>query len=314
MMAIAASLALAAAPAASASMMLGAHVVTPRRMTQVQAIRQFEHRIGHRLPALRMFYQWDSRFPNPDAIWAKHTNHRLFISFKAKTERTSGYIKWRKIANARRGSRLYRNLVRWANGIKRFRQRVLFSFQPEPEAWSGNHNGGPGAFRAAWRKVWRVFRSRHVRNIEYVWTMTDWAFSATDQRAAMNWWPGGRYVDAIGADTYNWWTCRGRHESWKSLAAHIEPLRRFGLRHPTKEIYLPEFGTVEDRSSPGRKARWFEDVETNLKAPKYRQFKGIFYFDEKSTDDGVCDWRVDTSGSSLRAFSHLAADAFYRSR
>jgi Glycosyl hydrolase family 26 len=311
---IAAMMGGAAASPASASMMLGAHVDTPPGMTQVQAIKRFENRIGHRLPALRMFYQWDSTFPNSDALWAKHTNHRLFISFKAKTESSGGYIKWRNIAHARRGSRIYQNIVRWANGIKRFRAHVLFSFQPEPEAWSGNPNGGPAGFRAAWRRVWQIFHRKHVRNITYVWTMTDWAFSATDQRAAVNWWPGGKYVDAIGADTYNWWTCRGRQEGWQSLASRIEPLRRFGLKHPTKGIYLPEFGSVEDRNAPGRKAHWFEDIESNLKAPKYRQFKGILYFDEKSTDDGICDWRVDTSASSLRAFSHLAGDSFYRSR
>jgi hypothetical protein len=300
-----------AAPA-SARIMLGAHVETPSGMTEVSAIKHFEREVGHKLPALRLYYQWDSQFPNADAAWAKSTHHRLFISFKAKTGTSSGYIQWRSIANARPGSALYKNMVRWADGIKRFGAPVLFSFQPEPESWSGDPNGGPGDFKAAWRKVWHVFRSRGVKNATWVWTMTGWAFRATDQQAAANWWPGGKYVDAIGSDVYNWWNCRNGNDGWDSLASDVEALRQFGLRHPTKDIYLPEFGSVEDRSTPGRKARWFEDLRASLKQHRYHQFKGIFYFHAKSTDSGVCDWKVDTSSSSLKSFSQLAGDRFYR--
>ena len=306
-------LSMSAAPAA-ARIMLGAHVQTPRRMTEIGAIKRFEHRVGHRLSAIRLFYEWDSDFPNGDAKWAKRTHHRIFISFKAKTGSSSGYIPWRRIANAKPGSRLYRNMVRWAHGMKRYKKPILFSFQPEPESWSGDPNGSPDDFRDAWRKLWRVFRSRRVRNEKWVWTMTGWSFRDPEQRALSTWWPGGKYVDGVGADVYNWWKCRGGGDGWDSLSTDIESVRRFGARHPRLELYLPEFGTVEDRSRPRRKARWFHDLERTLKRRRYHQFKGIFYFHSKSTDDGVCDWRVDTSRSSLRAFRRLAGDRFYRTR
>jgi Glycosyl hydrolase family 26 len=303
------------ATAASARIMLGAHVQTPPRMTEIGAIKRFEHHIGHRLSAIRLYYQWDSDFPNPDAKWAKRTHHRIFISFKAKTETSSGYIPWQRVANARPGSGLYRDMVRWAQGMKRFKAPVLFSFQPEPEAWSGDPNGGPSDFRAAWRKMWHIFHARGVRNVTWVWTMTGWSFRDPEQRAISTWWPGAKYVDAAGADVYNWWKCRGGGDGWDALSSDIESVRRWGLRHPNMKLYLPEFGSVEDRSHPGRKARWFRDMEKTLKRPRYRQFKGLFYFHSRSTDDGrVCDWRVNTSRSSLRAFSSLTGDHFYRTR
>jgi hypothetical protein len=299
---------------APARVMLGAHVQTPRRMDATAAVKRFERKIGRRLPALRLFYEWDSEFPNPHANWARRTHHRLFISVKAKTDRHSGYIDWRKIAEAEHGSRLYRRIVGWAEGVKRFGARLLFSFHPEPESWSSDPHGGPADFQAAWRRVWQVFRARRVRNATWVWTMTDWAFHADDQRAARNWWPGARYVDAIGADVYNWWKCRHGGDGWTQLERDIEALRRFGRRYPGKDIYVPEFGSVEDRSRPGRKARWLRNVRKLLKRPRYRQFKGLFYFHRKSTDDGICDWRVDTSTSSLNAFRDLVRDRFYRIR
>ena len=75
----------------------------------------------------------------------------------------------------------------------------------------------------------------------------------------------------------------------------------------------PEFGSVEDRSRPRRKARWFKHIKRTFKRHRYRQFAGLFYFHARSTDDGVCNWRVDSSRRSLRAFRGLTGDRFYRS-
>jgi hypothetical protein len=143
--------------------------------------------------------------------------------------------------------------------------------------------------------------------------MTGWAFRATDQRAETNWWPGAKYVDAIGADVYNWFTCRGGGDGWDSLASDVRAIRRFARKWPRKEIYLPEFGSVEDRSRPRRKARWFKHIKRTFKRHRYRQFAGLFYFHARSTDDGVCNWRVDSSRRSMRAFRGLTGDRFYRS-
>jgi hypothetical protein len=297
---------------ASAGLLIGAHVRTPSGISETDSIKRFEKKLGHRLPGVRLFYQWNDSFPNATALWARKTHHRVFMSFKARTS-SNRYIKWRRIADSRPGTGIYRNLVDWAQGIKKYNAPVLFSFQPEPESWSGDPNGAPGDFKAAWRKIWHVFRSRGVRNAKFVWTMTGWAFRATDQRAETNWWPGAKYVDAIGADVYNWFTCRGEGDGWDSLASDVRAIRRFARKWPRKEIYLPEFGSVEDRSRPRRKAQWFKHIKRTFKRRRYRQFAGLFYFHARSTDDGVCDWRVDTSRRSLRAFRGLTGDHFYRS-
>ena len=104
---------------ASAGLLIGAHVHTPSGMSETDAIKRFEKKLGHRLPAVRLFYQWNDSFPNATALWARRTHHRVFMSFKARTS-SNRFIKWRRIADSRPGSGVYRNLVDWARGIKRY--------------------------------------------------------------------------------------------------------------------------------------------------------------------------------------------------
>ena len=52
-----------------------------------------------------------------------------------------------------------------------------------------------------------VFKQEGTSNVSWTWTMTDWAFETTDERAADNWYPGDDVVDVIGADAYNFSDC-----------------------------------------------------------------------------------------------------------
>lgn len=301
-----------APPADAARTLLFGAAVTPRSgQSQQQAVQSLESRMGVRLDAYRDFRKWDDTYPNRFERWLLDTNHTLLLSVKA--QRKNGQkISWRAIADARPGSKLHNEMTAWANGIKATGKKTYFIFHHEPEASTNTAHGGATEFKAAWRKIVDVFRARGVRNVEFLWTMTSWAFatSSSDARYAEKWYPGDSYVDHIGGDPYNWYSCRSSSGAWTSLRQLIEPMRRFGARHSGKGLFLPEWASTEDPSRAGRKADWIDEARSLFKQSGYEQFRGMTWY---HSNDGrpACKWWTDSSSSALEAFRRMGRDAFY---
>jgi hypothetical protein len=274
------------------------------------SVLALEGAIGRQLASVRVYYLWDSPFPDTYSTWLSNNNRPMFLSVKAK--RTGGQVvPWRSIADAQPGSALHNEIVRWANRVKGVGRRVYFIFNHEPEAATNLDNGTASDYIAAWRKVVSVFREQGVTNAQYVWTMTDYSFWVTDRRKASLWYPGDAYVDHLGADAYNWYNCRpGVNNPWKSLQQILDPFRRFGQAHPGKGLMLPEWASTEDPASPGRKAQWYSDARALFKQPGWEQFNAMLYYNYKSTFAN-CTWAVDSSQAALDAYRAMAADVYY---
>jgi hypothetical protein len=203
-------------------------------------------------------------------------------------------------------------MVAWADRLKSLGGTVYFAFNHEPESAVNQPMGTPSDFVAAWRKFHKVFAVRGATNVRFMWIMTDFSFwaASSDRRYAPRWYPGDAYVDALGEDAYNWFTCRAEYQSpWKSLEQIVTPFRDFGRRHPTKPLWLAEWASVEDPGVPGRKATWITDAEALFKRPDFSQFAGVSYFD--SYKRAGCAWPVESSTSSQAAFDAMGADPFY---
>jgi hypothetical protein len=291
---------------AVAGIKFGAHAQPRRGESLTQAMRRLEKKLGTRLEASRVYYRWDSTFPNDHARWLKSTGRKIYMSVKAERENGT-HVLWRTIANARRGDPAYRQMVEWARSIKRFGAGVHFTFNHEPETYKNDVNGGPRDFGAAWRRIHTVFRRVGARNVRWLFTMTDWAFEAPSgpQRVRL-FYPGDRYVDEIGATAYNWHRC-SIVQPWEPLGDSLSGIRRFGRRHPAKELVLTEWGSVEDWSNRGRKANWIDNARATFKRDAFRQFDAVLYFHARVT----CTWFADTTDSALNAFRRMARDPFY---
>jgi Glycosyl hydrolase family 26 len=143
--------------------------------------------------------------------------------------------------------------------------------------------------------------------------MTDYSFwvSTSDRRRASRWYPGDAYIDHLGADAYNWYTCRpGVNTAWKSLQQIIEPFRQFGQAHPSNGLTLPEWASTEDPAQPVRKGQWFADAQALFKQPGWEQFTAVLYYHYRS-HTGTCTWFVDSSQSALTADRAMASDVYY---
>ena len=123
-----------------------------------QGATALEGKIGRRLAAVRVYYNWDSPFPDTDVNWFNANGYTLLLSVKSE-RRNHTFVQWRDIANAQPGSTLHNDIVRWASRVKALGNRVYFTFNHEPET-ALNTSGSGADFIAAWRKVVTVFREQ----------------------------------------------------------------------------------------------------------------------------------------------------------
>ncbi len=280
--------------------------------TNQTALQHLQTSAGRDMAATRVYLLWNAPFPDTYASWLKTTNTMPLISVFSK--RTNGAIvPWRDVANAAPGSALQNEINGWADKIKAYGVPVYFTYNHEPEAAASTGFGTDADYIAAWRKVITTFRERGVTNAKFLWIMAGWSYQvpASDRRQAIKWYPGDSYVDALGSDEYNDFTCRTDSDApWKSLASEIEPFRKFGLAHPTEEMWLPEYGSFEDPDVPGRKGAWVDDFAAAMKSDLYSQFRGILYFHAVRAAT-PCVWWIDSSASSLQAWKTMGQDVFY---
>jgi len=301
---------------------LGAAQAATGGLTSQQSVTNLESSIGRTagspsgpLAAIRIYDKWDSVFPNSYIDWLKSTQHTVFLSVKPR--RANGtVISWASIASAQPGDALYTDLQSWATNLKSFGAHMYFAFSHEPDIHSSQVFGTPSDFIAAWRHVKAVLTANGVTNVEFAWTVAESNFfvAPTDSRYAPAFYPGDAYVDDIAVDAYNMYCLRsdGKYQQpWRSLEQVLAPLMQFAPAHPGPGLMLAEFGTPEDANVPGRKAQWFADAEQLFQQPGYERFKAILYWNQKSSNFVNCDFRVNTSASSLDAFSHLANDPYY---
>ena len=100
-----------------------------------------------------------------------------------------------------------------------------------------------------------VFEQEGTSNVSWTWTMTDWAFKTTDERAADNWYPGDDVVDVIGADAYNFSDCMTAGLPWSSLRSDLVPIRAWGQSSPWQAHRPPGVGNDERPTG-----RWTEGI------------------------------------------------------
>jgi hypothetical protein len=284
----------------------------PRGSENLQtALEKVEAAAGRKVSASRVYLLWDSNIGAYQKMLAS-TGRTPVISVNSMRH-GGARVGWRSVADATPTSAIGKEIAGWADKIKSLNAPVYFTYNHEPEAAGSNGRGTSADFVAAWRKIVTVFRQRGVTNAKFLWIMTGWAFAvnSADRRAAPKWYPGDGYVDALGSDEYNDYTCRADYKaSWRPLATEIEPFRQFGLSHPGKELWLPEFGSFEDRAAPGRKGQWMNEVRATFKQDKYSQFRGIVYF--SALREGTpCSWWLDSSSSSMANFGAMGRDIFY---
>ena len=261
--------------------------------------------IGRHFAIVHHYYEWGAPVPTAAESDAAAAGAIPMVSICACHFGSQSVVRWARIAAGTDDA--YLSTIARSFAAATTPMFLVFDAEPETNMPS---RGTAADYVAAWRHVVAVFRAEHASNVAFVWATTTWAFtSGSDATAqAMAAYPGDDVVDWIGADAYNYFD----HGVWNTFANTIAPWYSWASgAHPHKPLMLPEWGTKEDRRSPGRKAAWITDAG-HLLATTFSAVHAVVYFDERKVEHAtVNDWRIDTSPSAQQAFAVLGTQPWF---
>jgi hypothetical protein len=300
-----------ASPSAGAATAIkwGADVHATAKQQPMAAIQALQTKVGRTLGATRDFLSWDSPFPTAYETALKAQGTTILLSVATNTLAKTP-LQWGDIAAAQPGSALYAQMVSWADRVRDFGAPTYVTMNHEPETVKNGSEGTAPQYIAAWQNWVSVFRAEGATNVKFLWISTANAFrvATTDRRYGPKWYPGDAWVDAIGTDAYNYFTCRpGINTPWRTLQWLIEGARQFLLQHPGKEGWIPEFGSVADPANAARRAGWITEARALFQQPGYERYAGVLYFDIV----GTCQTKIDADAQAVAAFAAMGQDPYY---
>jgi len=210
---------------------------------------------------------------------------RLLVQWDPKS------VSLRRIANG--GWDPY--ITKFARDVCAARVPIVLSFGHEMNGnwytW-GNTKASPREFKAAWRRLHRLFAKAGARNVTWCWDVNTWQPSLTGKAnygitPARRWWPGGRYVDWIGLDAYY----ETPYDTFHSLFNY--PLRALH-RIAHKPVLIAETAAAQGP----RQARQIRNLFSGIRRTNVI---GAVWFDSNNPNVRE-DWRLEGQRAAIAAF------------
>jgi hypothetical protein len=145
---------------------------------------------------------------------------------------------------------------RFARSLASFRGQVYLRYAHEMNGFWYPWSHNAPAYVRAWRRIVRIFRGAGASNVRFVWSVNPNLYQPPGERLRNmhRYWPGSRYVDAVGSTMINF----GGQKDY-SVARLYASLRtvRLAFRKP---VVLTETNTARR----GR-VRWLQDLRSMLR-------------------------------------------------
>jgi hypothetical protein len=275
----------------------------------------FETLIGRKVAIDHDFLGWTDKFPTPSEKLEVAGGRILFVDWAATNFATGAPdATWAAIARGSQNAVINSE----AADLRSFGQKIMLTFQAEPEQHIYVPYGDAAEYVAAWQHIHALFIADGVRNVVWVWDVEGDVYDHGS--TYQTWYPGDADVNWIMWDPYNWFGCTGGSKTWNTFADIITPMYEWLTTHsgtPGNGNYLSkpwgigEYGTVEG-ATPTAEAQWYEDevVQAQTDFPK---LKALVYFDSDDIAPGrSCNWTVNSSADSLAGYQE-AGRQFYAS-
>ena len=273
---------------------------------------------GAHLSIAHDYFRWGEKPPlsEGDKSWTKLAAG--YIPLVSWNPMTTPYT---EMAAGRHDAEIDAAAARFVAAYDKFKKPVYFVFNHEADADVRNKDNGDAAgFKAAWRHVHDRFIAKGATHVVWTLIFTDMPFNDPDQPqwGANVMYPGDEYVDWIGTDPYNWYSCPAHTaKEWRDMDTLVNAVVKWGTQTKagshTKPLMLGEFGSVEntrDPQTPGRtKADWFNKGIDLVQ--KYPAVKAYVYFNNHIGPSVVCEWAFDTSPASLNAAKKFASIDYF---
>lgn len=157
----------------------------------------------------------------------------------------------------------------------------------------------PQQFKAAWRRIHRLFRHAGADNIKWMFAPNVVPENSAPSQNPLTYYPGDDVVDYVAADGYNFGDHYDRWHQWQSYEAVFEPTLAL-LFKIGKPLFLSEIGCADDR----RKPAWIGDFLKRVSAD--RRIAGFIYYNYYPERRGYPNWRLDSDEKSLAVFRKWA--------
>lgn len=186
-------------------------------------------------------------------------------------------------------------------------------------------------FQQAWQRMTRIFANQGATNVGF-WYNPD---EGNNRQCVIDSYPGDRYVDWVGSDSYNW--CRVGDMSCYSTPSHPGPAtfkELFNYSHdrcpagpcpksqhdifgPRKPFVIGETGTIFDKDNSAFKQQFLDSVIPGAHSMKY--LRGVTFFDSDVTaaEGPLTNFRVDAptyQSQHLAAFVRLGQNRWFNVR
>jgi len=277
------------------ALLLGAYV-EPRGefgdAARRQAILDHEVQIGRTLGLVNEFFAFDKDWRMDRLRWHIDSGRGLMISWNGAPA---------DLILSGDADDVIRQRARWTRELG---VPLLMRFFWEPDAAKGAEWGyreDPQRYIDVWRRVRQIFDEEGANNARWVWTPTAWHFATGNAPA---YYPGDDDVDVIGADGYLWSPCQGPVESAGDV---FFDFLAWAADRP-QPILIAEWG-ADANAEAGTKAAFFDEM-LELAGGVDRML-GLVVFDSVDPGGRGCDWRIDSSPSSLDAYRKLASDPVF---
>jgi beta-mannanase len=259
-----------------------------------------EAQLGRRFDISHTYHDWDDAFPTAGEQARAAKGTILFISWTPRFYGTSRIVSWASIASGSQDSQIDTT----ARRVKAYGRKLFLAFHTEPDRQVGTY-GTAAEYAAAWRHIHDRFAARGVTTVVWVWHVTGASNHYALYKGGL--YPGDAYVDWIGWDPYNWYTCH--NNPWipfsDKAGASYNWFETNGFGD--KPFMLSEYGTRDMPGNPAAKADWYRGIVPALK--RMPNLKAVVYF-HNGTENAGCDWRIDSTPQALAAFAEAGRDPF----
>jgi beta-mannanase len=259
-----------------------------------------ESALGRRFDISHTYHDWDDRFPDSGELSRSSRGTTLFINWTPRYFGTSRIVQWGSIANGSQDAQISAT----ADRVKAYGKPMFLAFHTEPEPDVGQY-GSAASFVAAWRHIHDMFQAKDVRNVVWVWNVTGSSGWYSLYKGGL--YPGDAYVDWIGWDPYNWYTCH--NNGWISFGDKVMTGYKWFMSNGfgDKPFMLSEYGTRDMPGNPSAKADWFKGIVPAL--ANMPNLKALVYFNNGTANPG-CDWRINTTAQAQSAFAEAGQQSF----
>ena len=263
-----------------------------------EAVAAFEELVGRKIAIDHHYIQWLEEFPTQGDLDSRDQGRIILLSWGV-LDADGNCVGWDRIASGAEDAAIDER----AGGLKAFAAPMFLVFHHEPESEVGVC-GTTTDYINAWRHVHDRLIQDGVTNVSFVFVLMAFTYRLGDPDL---YYPGDSYVDLVGADGYNWYSCPGRTDPWNEFDWVFEDFHAFGITHGKPEL-IAEWASMEDPDDPNHKGEWISNAAATMKT--WPEIKAAVWYNG-GPPANLCTWWVDTSPASLAAWQSMGADSYF---